>query len=371
MSDVFSKRRESLRNHFKKRGIEAFFVTNVHNVSYLTGFRGDSSFLLIHAKGATLLSDSRYKIQIEKDCPQLEAIIREPNTSLFSGIQHLFEPYAKKRIGFESDSVSVATFEKYKKKLNVSKWVPITGLIEEMRHIKDETEIAAIEKAIRCAAYAFNDVLDELRSRKDSQQLTETFVRNRLECAMRFADSDGTPFSTIVAVGENAALPHAIPSKKPIKDGEMLLIDWGASFDGYVCDLTRTLITKKKCSKQMKHVYNIVLEAQKSAIDLIRPGAAAKDVYAAAFNVIENAGFGKFFTHGLGHSLGRVVHESVRLAANSETVLRPGMILTVEPGIYLPNWGGVRIEDDILVTENGCSVLSSFLPKSFEDMRIN
>ena len=243
----------------------------------------------------------------------------------------------------------------------------MNSAVETLREIKDREEIRAIRDSIRCAEKGFEIVRHSLRPDQ-----TEIDVRNELEYQMRKMGADDRGFPTIAAVGPRAALPHAVPTDRfRVRDAELLLIDWGAKKNFYVSDLTRVLITAAKPSSKLRKIYQIVLDAQKAAIAAIRPGVMAEEVDAAARRVIENAGFGKAFHHGLGHGIGLVVHDQGRLSVGCKTPLRPGMVLTVEPGIYLPDWGGVRIEDDILVTRSGVTVLSDGFPKEFDEMIVD
>jgi Xaa-Pro aminopeptidase len=239
--------------------------------------------------------------------------------------------------------------------------VPIAGLVEELREIKDAHELASLRKAVRQAQRGFAVMRASLKG-----DMTELEFAHDLEHAMRGFGARAAGFDPIVAVGPRAALPHANPTSARISEADLLLIDWGAmSQDGYRSDLTRVLVTGRISSK-LRKIYEVVLKAQLRGIAAIRPGVTGKQVDAAARSVIEKAGYGKQFGHGLGHGIGLDIHEGTRLSPVSKDVLKPGMVITVEPGIYIPGWGGVRIEDDILVTRDGHEVLTS-VPKQFED----
>lgn len=236
--------------------------------------------------------------------------------------------------------------------------------VEKLREIKDKYEIAAVRSAIHSTIRGF----ELLRCGLKPEQ-TEVDIRNDLEYNMRKFGADTVSFPSIVAVGSRAALPHAVPTvKNKVADGELLLIDWGAMKDLYAGDLTRVLITSPKPSDKLKRIYNIVLEAQMAAIEAIKPGMICGEIDAVARNYIKKAGYGNYFDHGLGHGLGLVVHDRGAFRPGNQTELKPGMILTVEPGIYIPGWGGIRIEDDVLITRAGCENLSAALAKSFDDM---
>jgi Xaa-Pro aminopeptidase len=234
--------------------------------------------------------------------------------------------------------------------------------VEALRQIKDEAEIAAIREAIDFAEKAFMMIRGELR-----EGATEKEVADQLEANLRWCGATGSSFPPIVAVGVRAALPHARPTETTrIGDDQFVLVDWGATGRPYKSDLTRVVVTGK-VTFQFETIYRTVLAAQERGIAAIRPGVRAHDVDAEARSVIEQAGFGRFFDHGLGHGLGMDIHEAPRLRKESDTTLQPGMIITVEPGIYLPDWGGIRIEDDVLVTSDGCEVLTH-LPKALDSI---
>ncbi|MGL6197040.1 MAG: M24 family metallopeptidase [Thermoguttaceae bacterium] len=363
--DRFLARRDKLRKKLKSLGIPALLVTNFLNVSYLTGFSGDDSFLLVHQNGDVIISDPRYQIQISEECNMLEAFIRTGSVSLFSAVEKLVnsQSFSNKKIGVESVSMTLSNRDALADKLPRFEIVGTSGLVESQRMIKDKYEIDAIKNSVNIAKRAFEFVRHSLR--KDQ---TEIELRNDLEYNMQRFGANDRSFKSIIAVGERAALPHAVPTQKKVEESEMLLIDWGAMSYGYVSDLTRVLITTKKPSAKLCRVYETVLKAQKAAIKAIRPGAISGDIDRIARGIIEDAGYGKYFTHGLGHGLGLEVHDSGRLSAGNQMKLAPGMVLTVEPGIYIEGWGGVRIEDDVLVTKTGHATLSSEVNKELEDM---
>jgi Xaa-Pro aminopeptidase len=235
------------------------------------------------------------------------------------------------------------------------------GLIEQLREVKDKHEIAEIREAARYAEQAFAVLRATLRPNR-----TEKEVADDLEHQIRLFGGKGTSFPSIIAVGARAALPHARPTDKTIGADDFVLVDWGATARHYKSDLTRVLVTGR-ISPKLERIYGVVLEAQEQAIAAIRPGVTGREVDAVARKVITDAGFGKQFGHGLGHGIGLDIHEAPRLNSANDKPLKPGMVVTVEPGIYLPGWGGVRIEDDILVTKSGHEVLTS-VPKQLNEM---
>ncbi|MDO5580132.1 MAG: Xaa-Pro peptidase family protein [Planctomycetia bacterium] len=363
----YIQRRKKLASIMKREEVEAFLITNVVNVSYLTGFSGDDSWLLLAGKDAILISDSRYEEQIKEQCPELEYWMRPARQSMYEAVKVLLKSWFPKKkemeFGFEADSFTIYDFNELREVLGINTFVPLVDTVERLREIKDKTEIEAIRNSLRCARRAFEIVRSSLRPDQ-----SETDIRNDLEYNMFKLGAEGVGFPSIVAVGPRAALPHAVPMPGNfVRDSDHLLIDWGAKKDFYISDLTRVLITTKKPSDKLRKIYNIVLSAQKAAIAAIRPGIASGEIDKTARSFIEKAGYGKMFGHGLGMQ----VHERGGFRIGAETVLKPGMILTVEPGIYLPGWGGIRIEDDVLITKDGCEVLSEGFPKEFDEMIVD
>jgi Xaa-Pro aminopeptidase len=358
--DRYQARRERLRRAVKKAGAEALLVTSFTNVTYLTGFTGEDSYLLLGAGGEGVLSDPRYTTQLGEECPELDLHIRPPGSSMVRAIGRVLRSAKIRRLGVEAESISVALRDRIAAERPKMEIVPTTDLVETLRQIKDQGEIARIRRAIWFAERAFGVLRATLRPEK-----TEREVAHELEHQLRLFGAKGSSFSSIVGVGPRAALPHGNPTQQRIGESDFILVDWGANEGLYNSDLTRVLVTGR-ISPKLQRVYGIVLRAQTRAIAAIRPGATAREVDRAARSVIAKAGYGRQFAHGLGHGLGLAVHEAPRLSAQSQAVLRPGMVVTVEPGIYLPGWGGVRIEDDVLVTRDGHQVLSS-IPKQLEE----
>ncbi len=348
----FETRRDKLRRTVKRRGADALLVTDVQNVTYLTGFTGDSSYLLLHRDGETLISDGRYTTQLGDECPGLDLKIRGSNVKMYDITSRVVRRAKVRNLAIEAESMTVGFREQLAEKVPGVQFMNTCGLLAEQRSCKDRDEIQRIRRAVRCAEKAFASVCAALTPSK-----TEKDLADELDSAMRQLGAQGASFPPIVATGARSALPHASPTRQPIGENGFVLIDWGARDDLYVSDLTRVVI-RGKLSAKLRRVYSVVFEAQTKAIEAIRPGVAVKDVDAIARGVIADAGFGRRFTHGLGHGIGLEVHENPRLSALSDAVLRPGMVVTVEPGIYLPGWGGVRLEDDVLVTRNGHEVLS-------------
>jgi Xaa-Pro aminopeptidase len=354
-------RRDKVRKALLKLGVDALLVTDFTNVTYLTGFTGDDSYLLVRRDGDTIISDPRYAIQLEEEAPGVDLYIRKPSVSILQAAVRVLKASEIGRLGIEADSMTVGLEDKLSDKLPDMAIVPTSGLVEKFRQVKDKDEIELTRRAVYQAEKAFGVVRASLRG-----ELTERQIAAELEHQFCLFGAKCPAFPTIVAVGERSALCHATPGDNRVKDGDFILIDWGACEGLYRSDLTRTIITGKIFPK-FAAIYKIVLEAQTKAIEAVRPGAVCHDIDAVARGIIAKAGYGRRFGHGLGHSMGLAIHEMPRFAMKNQTVLKPGMIMTVEPGIYIPGWGGIRIEDDVLVTRNGHEVLTH-LPKQLEEI---
>lgn len=363
-SAYFQQRRDRLRRVLKKNALAGLLVTKPHNVTYLTGFSGEDTYLLLWQDGEVLISDSRFTLQIEEECPGLDVMIRPSGVGLVKAAARAVRRAKLSCVGFEAGHLTVEVRESLDREFGKVEWVSTARWVEELRIVKDSEEIARIRKAAGQAMRAFAAVRASLRPDHDEKQLADL-----LEYQMRLLGARCAAFPTIVAVGPRAALPHAIPGTNRVEEHPILLIDWGADEGWYKSDLTRVLVTGKITPK-FERLYELVLRAQEAGIAAIRPGATAAEVDAAARTVIEDGGFGRAFGHGLGHGVGLEIHEAPSLSAKSKAVLKPGMVVTVEPGVYLPGWGGIRIEDDVLVTRSGREVLTS-TPKSLDDIYLS
>jgi len=357
----FVRRRAKLRSGVRQAGADAILVSNFTNVSYLTGFRGDDSFLVTGGSIDLLISDSRYTTQIQEECPGLEFQIRRSGQTMLEAIAKNAKKAKLRRLGFESSSLSFESSEKLRNAAPSVELVPLSGMVEQLRLLKDRQEIAEIRDAVQQAERGFRILRTMINGK-----MTELEAAHELEHTMRRLGAQCASFDPIVAAGSRSALPHARPTERTIGESPFLLVDWGATNSaGYKSDLTRVLTTGKILPKLAK-IYRVVLNAQRRGIEAIRPGARCCDVDAAARDVIKSAGYGKRFGHGLGHGIGLDIHEGPRVGPNSEETLKPGMVVTVEPGVYIPGWGGVRLEDDVLVTPDGYELLTT-VPKEFED----
>ncbi len=364
-----SLRREKLMEVMRDENLDGYLVVDPVNVSYLTGFQGEDSYLWIGDGYACLLSDTRFEEQIKEECPDIEAAIRCSGQSTLGLIKGVIadsdsSKKAPKRIGIEGASTTVALLNAMRQTLPYAEFVARNSDVERLRSIKDESEIAEIRQAIDITIRAYRFLRETA-----TNDMSEVDLRDELEYRMRKEGGDDVSFPSIIAFDARAALPHAIPQRKgKLGDANMVLIDWGAKRNGYVGDLTRSFLTEKGeslASREFKakfdSIFNIVLEAHDKAIEMIKPGIPCREIDKVARDVIRNAGYGDYYGHGLGHGIGRVVHDYGGFSPSAQGVVEENMIITVEPGIYLPGWGGIRIEDDILATPEGCEIMSSSL----------
>jgi Xaa-Pro aminopeptidase len=351
--DYPARRRQRLARLLAREGVDAFLISNPVNVTYLTGFSGESSYLVLGRKQTLLVSDARFTEQIAEECPGLAAHIRSPAQTVYQAAAEVLSKLRCRSVGFESSHLTVADLETLSGLVPAVSWKGERDRVERLRVVKDPSEVAQIREAVGIAERAIAMFRAMLRPEDREKDLSD-----HLELYIRRAGGQCSSFPSIVAAGERAALPHAPPTDRRVGEAGLLLVDWGARGRFYQSDLTRVFATRR-ISPKLEKVYTVVLTAQERAIRAIRPGVKAQDVDAEARSVIEKAGFGPHFGHGLGHGIGLQIHEAPWLRQNSETVLEAGMVATVEPGVYLPGWGGVRIEDDVLVTPDGGEVLTS------------
>lgn len=353
-------RLRKLRQLLRKAKVDALLVTSEVNVSYLTGFTGDDSYLLVTTDSELLVTDPRYTLQLERECPGLKLLVRQPGQKMHPTLIDLIKRLRVDRLGVEGASMPVAVYRELEKGLPEVSIEVCEPFVEQLRIIKDRSEVEAIRVAGELARRAFEVVRAGL-----TPEQTESQVAADLEHQARRFGGQGLSFPAIVAVGPQGALPHYRPGSNRIGDADFTLIDWGVNSGRYMSDLTRMVVTGR-ITDRFKKLYSVVLEAQLAAIAAIRPDVNCQEVDAAARKVIDRAGFGDHFQHGTGHGLGMQVHEAPSLGKNLETKLRPGMVVTVEPGVYFAGWGGIRIEDDVLVTKTGAEVLTTS-PKSLDD----
>jgi Xaa-Pro aminopeptidase len=364
--DHFAWRREQLFSALPA-DIDVMAVSNPLNVTYLSGFTGDSSWLLLSRQHAILVSDGRYEVQIAEECPGLEAVIRPPDQRIDQAVAQVLAKLSPRYVGVEATHLTVNDFNRLKELAPTLNFAETGGQIETLRRIKDESEVAEIRAAVRIAEKA-HAMFVALLAEDD----TEKELADAMEGYLRRAGGTGSSFAPIVAIGDRSALPHAQPGPRCVAESPFLLLDWGATGRLYKSDITRILLTRhllgiegakaREIESRLENLYTVVLRGQEIALQMMRPGAKACDVDRAVRAHFEKHGVNAQFNHGLGHGIGLQIHEGPMLRSNSDDVLVAGNVVTVEPGVYFPGFGGVRIEDDVLVTPDGCEVLTS-LPK--------
>ncbi|HYL37048.1 MAG TPA: Xaa-Pro peptidase family protein [Bryobacteraceae bacterium] len=331
--------------------VDALLVSALPNIRYLTGFNGDNALLLLTPDSTTLVTDPRFTIQASEECScQVRVAVKGPLELVAS---ELIRRKRLKRIGFEATRLIYSGYRRLKQALPLGASLkPLDPVIEKLRMIKSEAEIASIRQSVSTNSKAFANAVRSIRP-----GLTEAALAARLDFEMRRLGAEKPAFDTIVAAGPRSALPHARPTSKKILKDELLLIDMGACQDGYMSDMTRVLFLGRP-SGRVRRMYDTVAKAQLAAIDAVREGATTGQVDRRARQVLESEGLGKAFVHSTGHGLGLEIHEPPRVGKHDKTRLQAGMVITIEPGAYIRGFGGIRIEDTVLVTKSGCEVLT-------------
>jgi Xaa-Pro aminopeptidase len=349
-----SARADKVVEQLRERELDALLVTGLVNVRWLTGFTGSNAAVVVERDGGLrFVTDFRYLTQSAAQVP--EEFRREIGQQTL--LEQVVDGLPAGRVGFDDGLMSVAEHARLAELVGEDvELVGAGGLVEELRFVKEPAELDKLRAAARVADEAFEEVMA-----KGIVGRTERDVATDLEFAMRRRGASGASFPPIVAAGEHGALPHAEPRDVPIPANTLVVVDWGAQLDGYASDCTRTVATGEIADVE-RAIYDKVLEAQEAALAAVRPGPIGRDIDAVARAIIDAAGHAEHFGHGLGHGVGLEIHEGPRLSKQGEVALRPGMVVTVEPGIYVPGGVGVRIEDLVAVTEDGCEVLNG-LPK--------
>lgn len=344
-----SERLTRLQEKMKQRSLEAVLITHPLNRQYISGFDGSNGVLLIGAEEALLFTDFRYKEQAARQAPRFQ--ICPWKAHLGDALKPYLEAAGYRSLHFEEEQVTYSLYRSLKKALPLE-LIPQQGLVEDLRVVKSSSEIAALRRGAAIMDQAFDFMLDKARP-----GMTEQALALELEFYLRRQGSTGTLFAYIVASGRRGSLPHGIASNKPLNSGELVTVDFTGTFDDYATDMTRTFALGEPGARA-REIYEIVRQAQEKARERIRPGMSGSEADALARSLIEEAGYGEHFGHGLGHGVGLEVHERPVLSPRGEETLLPGMVVTIEPGIYLPGEGGVRIEDMVLLTAEGAESLT-------------
>lgn len=347
---MYKDRLIHLRDYLRDQGLDGVVVSKPENVYYFSGFTGDDSMLVIGRSMAKLVTDFRYVEQAAAEAPDFQ--IKKQSKGLCKRVAEIINEDGLVKVGFEGGSLC---FDGHRKIAQHLKDVDFSCSVslDELRQIKSEEELVCLRRAMRIGDEAFAYILTYIRP-----GISEHDVAAALENAMRQKGSQRPSFATIVASGKRGSLPHGTATEKLINDGEFVTMDYGAVYKGYHSDMTRTVCVGMADEKQ-RNVYDTVLKAQELGLSLVRTGASGKEVDAQVRRQIDAAGYGRYFGHGLGHSVGLEIHEEPRLSPSSTCeALAENMLVTVEPGIYIPDWGGVRIEDTVAVKDEGCEILT-------------
>lgn len=357
-----AERLPRLREVMGTDGVDALLVTNLVNVRYLTGFSGSAASLLVGPQSALLTTDGRYRTQTAE---QLASCGLSDAVETFVGkvqaqrdrISATVSRIAAHRVALEAESITWGSMRRMAEMLENVELVPTEGLVEQLRQVKDDGELARMAAAASIADAALVEVLPMLGEGRSEEQ-----VALALDTAMRRLGAEDRAFDTIVASGPNAAKPHHSPSSRPIRPGDWVVVDFGATFEGYRSDMTRTFSVGAdgEGSGEMSRVFSVVAESQAAGVAAVRAGVEAGTVDRTCREVIARAGWADRFEHGTGHGVGLDIHEAPAVSEGSGTILAPGFVVTVEPGVYLPGVGGVRIEDTVVVTDEGCRALTGF-----------
>jgi Xaa-Pro aminopeptidase len=371
MNQLIEQRITDLRKILAEKNIDTFMVLVGENRRYLSGFTGEdgqfdetAGVLFITDSRLVFATDSRFELQAAREAPLYDTFVYRE--SLPKSLGGILGDLNTRRLGFESARMAVSQYREIEKEIGEHRipvdLIALEEIVEKQRVVKQTPEIEATKNALALAERVFVSVVKTLEA-----GMTEESVAWAMEKGMREGGAQALSFPTIVAYGPNSALPHAIPGDRPLKEGEPILFDWGARLDGYCSDTSRTLILGKP-DDTFKKVHQTVCDAQKMAIDAIKSGVSSKTVDAVARNFIDKSDFKGTFGHGLGHGTGLAIHEAPRLSPIKETILESGMLVTVEPGIYLPEWGGVRIEHQVVVRDDGAEILNELgISYSVED----
>ena len=342
-----------LRKYMKKVNVEAMLISSFPNIYYYSNFSSEDGLLYITLNKCYLLTDSRYTVQAKEECKNFEVITLSKSYS--DTILELLDDGVN-NIGFE-ESIEYNRYKTFNDKFNKNM---ISLNIESLRNIKDENEIDKIRKACNIASKCYNHILKFVKVGMREKEVRNEMLRYMLELG-----ASKESFDIIVASGKRGAMPHGVASDKKIKEGDFVTLDFGCVKDFYCSDITRTFVMGKP-NKKMLEIYEIVKEAQQKGLDAIKPGIKASVVDKACRDFIEKMGYGEYFTHSTGHGLGILVHDSLAISPRSDIVLKEGMVFTVEPGIYIEGLGGVRIEDDVVVTSDGCEILTKASKKLYK-----
>ncbi len=346
---IFTQRQDNLKNKLAEMGVDGILLTNLTSIRYLCGFSGSAASCLITTDGSYFISDGRYDVQSKNQVKGLERFIDfgthlsiiEKNNLIQNGL----------KLGFEGDHTSVSQFKAMQDVFSNVNWESTSMLMENLQAIKDQSELDAIRTAVEITDAIYEEIIPMLKV-----GTTEKDVAIQLVTRYR-QESDGEAYPPIVAGGPNSALPHAVPGDRPFEKGDFIVIDAAAKISGYHADMTRTPVVGEATDKH-REIYNTVKDAQQAGCDTAKAGMTCKEVDNVTRDYITEKGYGEYFNHGTGHGLGLEIHTEPRMSQLSTQTLETNNVVTIEPGIHLEGWGGVRIEDDVIIHEEGCEVLN-------------
>lgn len=344
---------ERLLAKMEEQGLESLFLNHDNNIRYISGYTGSDSYILISPKGRWFITDYRYTEQAKKECVGFEVIQRNrQTTTLGQCVNQILKENNISNVGFERDHINYGMIEDIKNDVENAEFIPTSGIIEELRYTKDEGEIELIRKACEITDKAFAELLKVIKV-----GMTEAEAALELEYNMRKFGAEGVAFDTILISGAKTSMPHGIPDDKKIEYGDFVTVDFGALYKGYCADMTRTFVMGEASDEQIK-LYNTVLEAQIASVEGIKAGITGKEADDLAGQVLKREGYYEQSGKSLGHGLGLFIHERPFMNPICQDVLKEGCVVTCEPGVYIPGWGGVRIEDTVAITKDGCEILT-------------
>ncbi|MFC1538710.1 M24 family metallopeptidase [Candidatus Latescibacterota bacterium] len=342
---------EVIRKKMRDLSLDSFLIAKQSNIRYLTGFTGDYGYIAVTSDNIFFFTSQLYEEQARS--------IENNDITFVTVKEYFIDSFSEinksiwgKKIGFESEVITCSVFSKLNEKMDFADFKPSRGIIEKLREIKDLSEIQSISNSQKITDSVFEYILGII-----DDGIEERDLACEIDYQLLKKGGERLAFETIVASGPNTSKPHAITSKRKLKKGDLVLFDFGTFVDGYASDMTRTIVLGK-ADKEQKRLYNLVFNAQLAAIDSISSGMKSSELFKTVMDIFRKAGYSEKFIHSLGHGVGIEVHESPRLSANSDDILKINSVITIEPGIYIPGWGGIRIEDMVIVTENGCENLT-------------
>ncbi len=351
---------EQLLSLLRQRGLESIYISSIDNVRYISPYTGDEAYLLITEREKFLITDPRYTEQAQLECPDYTIVEWRRLGSVAAAVGELVKRHHISSVGYEDDRMTVRQFAQFQREVP-AELVPAGGTVEKLRAVKRPEEIACLRAACDIACRAYERVLKDIRV-----GITEREIAARLSCYMVMEGADTRPYGGIVLAGARTSLLHGIPSSKAVEYGDLVLLDFGCQYHGYLSDMSRTVVVGR-ASPMQREVYDLERKMYEATLAAIRPGAAAREVYEQSTRPLEGSKYYPYHYNGIGHGVGLFVHETPFLSPTSDDVLERGNVMTVEPGIYIPGWGGIRIEDQVLLTDGGCENLM-FSTRDLEEL---